>query len=124
MQKITGNGEKIIPKKYKAHSIVNEALKTGKLKKPNKCSNCNQEKNVQAHHEDYNKPLEIIWLCVSCHSQLHKQKKIENGYEYKEHKYIKKGYNNKGKSKPYKKDWRYEKSDRVKKRRKTIQGNI
>lgn len=110
------------PQKVKAHSIVNEAIRTGKLVKPTKCSFCNLEKKVQAHHEDYEKPLEITWLCSTCHSNLHKQKRIENGFQYKPQKqYIKKGYNNKGKSKPYKKDHRYTQAIELRQQGKTYQ---
>lgn len=93
--------------KAKCHAIVNDYIKRKVLIKPTKCSCCGEEKELQAHHEDYSKPLEIIWLCAKCHSALHKQKRIENGFEYKQTRYIKKGYKNKGKSKPYKKDERY-----------------
>jgi len=26
---------------------------------------------IQAHHPDYSKPLEVIYLCVYCHHKLH-----------------------------------------------------
>ena len=47
------------------------ATRTGKLIRPKICSSCNEERKVQAHHPDYKKPLEIIWLCASCHKLLH-----------------------------------------------------
>lgn len=28
------------------------------------------------HHEDYENPLEIIWLCQKCHSTVHAVKKL------------------------------------------------
>lgn len=57
------------PEKRKAHNAVSNAIRDGKLfKKP--CKKCGEVK-VQAHHEDYNKPLDVIWLCVSCHSAHH-----------------------------------------------------
>ena len=53
-----------------AHSKVYYALKTGKLTKT-PCSHCGNKK-VEAHHEDYSKPLDVIWLCRSCHRMHHK----------------------------------------------------
>jgi ribosomal protein S27AE len=44
------------------------------FKKP--CEKCGNVKSV-AHHEDYDKPLEIVWLCQPCHSHRHKQMKEE-----------------------------------------------
>lgn len=52
------------PEKVKAYSIVGEAVKTGKLINPRKCSRCNLRKlDIEAHQEDYSKPLDVIWLC-------------------------------------------------------------
>ena len=34
------------------------------------CIVCGRE--AEAHHPDYNKPLEVIWLCSQHHRELHK----------------------------------------------------
>lgn len=44
-------------------------LRARKLKRL-PCEQCQNEKS-EAHHNDYNKPLEVIWLCRSCHVELH-----------------------------------------------------
>lgn len=36
------------------------------------CSVCGSVLNVQAHHPDYSKPLEVIWLCTPCHADEHR----------------------------------------------------
>jgi hypothetical protein len=36
-----------------------------------KCSICGSQKNLQRHHPDYNKPLEVIILCRDCHYDKH-----------------------------------------------------
>jgi len=58
------------PNKYRAHSLVNSAIKGGKLfKEP--CEICATGTPVHAHHDDYLKPLNIRWLCCAHHSQWH-----------------------------------------------------
>ena len=52
---------------------VRNAIKSGKLVRPTNCSNCNKEGRIEAHHDDYTKPLEIRWLCRSCHSEHHRK---------------------------------------------------
>lgn len=57
------------PLKNKARTMVNNALYAGKIKK-SPCAVCGNNK-VVAHHEDYSKPLEVIWLCKKHHLELH-----------------------------------------------------
>lgn len=62
--------------KQRARQIVYEAIRHGKLKKPSKCTHCLEKKRLEGHHEDYAKPLEVIWLCKKCHTIHHKNNKI------------------------------------------------
>lgn len=57
---------------YKAHNSVNNSLRDNKIIKPLLCETCNQEKQLEAHHCDYALPLYIMWLCVDCHKDWHK----------------------------------------------------
>lgn len=59
------------PEKRKAHLKVYYAVKTGKLIRPDKCENCGAIGPVQAHHHDYSKPLDVEWICKTCHAQEH-----------------------------------------------------
>jgi hypothetical protein len=58
------------PEKRKAHLIVGNALRDGRLKK-GLCFICGTNKNIEAHHPDYSKPLEILWICRKHHGQIH-----------------------------------------------------
>jgi len=61
------------PIKAEARKIYKYALKTGKLvKEP--CCVCGALE-VDGHHEDYYKPLEVVWLCRAHHAETHKTKK-------------------------------------------------
>jgi len=58
------------PKRYKARYMVANALRLGKIRsKP--CEVC-KEILSEAHHFDYNKPLEVMWLCKAHHSAWHR----------------------------------------------------
>lgn len=59
------------PLAVKARYMVNNAVRDGKLEKPDRCSHCNETKRLVGHHEDYTRPLEVVWLCDACHRQLH-----------------------------------------------------
>lgn len=55
--------------KANCRSYLNVYLRRGKItKKP--CEVCG-DLNVEAHHDDYNKPLEVKWLCRKHHMDLH-----------------------------------------------------
>ena len=57
------------PEKYRARQAVAVALRSGHLtRRP--CQKC-WEMKVQAHHENYAKPLEVTWLCGPCHMEIH-----------------------------------------------------
>lgn len=58
------------PDGYRAHYLVSNAIRDRRLfRKP--CIKCGATKGIHAHHEDYSKPLDVIWLCTPCHSQHH-----------------------------------------------------
>lgn len=58
-------------RRQSAHNAVARALRTGKLVRES-CVRCGEKKSI-AHHEDYDKPLEVVWLCQPCHKQRHKE---------------------------------------------------
>lgn len=55
----------------KARKAVYLAIKRGEFFRHNKCQMCNLECKTEAHHKDYNYPLEVIWVCKLCHSGIH-----------------------------------------------------
>lgn len=61
------------PHKRKAHIIVGNAMRDGKLQQPEQCEQCGKVGSVQAHHEDYSKPLDVVWLCSACHGLRHRK---------------------------------------------------
>lgn len=63
----------------RSHSAVARAVKAGDLEPPEVCERCggspteyaDGRRGLQAHHSDYDKPLEVEWLCKQCHSLEH-----------------------------------------------------
>jgi DNA invertase Pin-like site-specific DNA recombinase len=58
-------------KKIVARSVYREAIKYGELVRPSFCSVCSKECLVDGHHPDYDKPLDVVWVCKRCHAEIH-----------------------------------------------------
>lgn len=58
-------------KKYKATNWVNNAVRDGRLIKPDNCEVCNGAFQIEGHHDDYDQPKVVRWLCSRCHSIWH-----------------------------------------------------
>lgn len=57
-------------KRSNARSYANQYLRRGRItKKP--CEKCGSTYKLQMHHDDYDKPLDIKWLCKDCHLEIH-----------------------------------------------------
>ena len=54
----------------KIYQAVHKAVKAGTLKKMT-CRVCGVSK-TEAHHPDYSRPLDVMWLCRKCHKNIHK----------------------------------------------------
>jgi ribosomal protein S27AE len=51
-------------------SIAGVQKRAGKLI-PQPCEKCGTSEDLQMHHEDYSKPLDVRWLCAECHQDEH-----------------------------------------------------
>lgn len=71
VQKAKGSYIKRNPKIRTAHNAVSNAIRDGKLTRGSCCESCSQGLVTEAHHCDYNKPLEVMWLCDRCHKDWH-----------------------------------------------------
>lgn len=58
-----------------AYRLVRNAIKRGELVRPSACQRCgcvpaptsDGRAAIQAHHHDYDKPLDVEWICAKCH---------------------------------------------------------
>ena len=63
------NRRRLYPEKNKAHYLTSNAVRDGRLiKQP--CEICGESK-VEAHHDDYSRPLDVRWLCRRHHLEHH-----------------------------------------------------
>jgi hypothetical protein len=52
-----------------ANYLVHRAITQGVLTRPTHCEECGKECHPQGAHYDYRRPLDVRWLCVSCHKR-------------------------------------------------------
>ncbi len=71
--------KKTCPEKLRARKAIDNRIQKGTLVRPTKCQRCGGSENIQAHHPDYSKPLEIEWVCSACHRSIHLTKPHPEG---------------------------------------------
>jgi hypothetical protein len=63
------------PEAYKARTAVSNALRGGKYRTPKifkgPCVVCGTTEKITAHHDDYSRPLDVVWVCAQHHADLH-----------------------------------------------------
>jgi hypothetical protein len=66
--KVTAEWKLNFPKRRAAQVAIGNAIRRGDIV-PLPCFECGAK--AEAHHPDYDRPLDVIWLCPSHHKQLH-----------------------------------------------------
>lgn len=56
-------------RKANCRSYLHTYIKRGQVAK-GPCAICGTRERIEAHHEDYSKPLEVVWLCRGHHVML------------------------------------------------------
>lgn len=69
------------PMRRYSRVIVGNALQNGSLVKPEICETCSSSRKIEAHHDDYTKPLNVRWLCEDCHKEWHRHNDPVYGVE-------------------------------------------
>ena len=52
-------------------SLTRDVYNIGLLHRPQTCEKCSNKLFLEMHHKDYTNPLDIEWLCKSCHTMSH-----------------------------------------------------
>ena len=69
-----------------ARMAVASAVRKGILFRPFFCPRCEGSAEVHAHHEDYSRPLEVQWMCRSCHSKADRiRRRVDNSLAIASH---------------------------------------
>jgi hypothetical protein len=72
---------------YEAHRVFRKALEDKEIERPQYCEQCGRRvrgwglkasdehfvDSIDGHHDDYSRPLDVIWLCGACHGAVHNQ---------------------------------------------------
>lgn len=64
---------KTIPKARSAQSLLRYHIQAGNIQRPTKCEECAVSGFIEGAHKDYDRPLDVRWLCRSCHRKWDKQ---------------------------------------------------
>jgi len=74
-----------------AQNMVEYAIRKGILQRRSDCELCggvgvfiDGRSKIQAHHDDYNKPLTVRWLCQKCHHKWHRDNEAKRKEAYEE----------------------------------------
>ena len=59
------------PVKRVARVVLGNAIRDGVVIRPPECEVCQVPCDVHGHHDDYTKPLDVIWCCTACHALIH-----------------------------------------------------
>lgn len=58
-----------------ANKLIKNMVLRGALVRPTVCYKCDSSVKISAHHPDYDKPFDIVWLCHRCHMKEHRKYK-------------------------------------------------
>lgn len=64
------------PHKVAARMAVNHAIENGRLTKLECEVGVGCRGRIEAHHDDYNKPLDVRWLCKKHHGEVHTEQEV------------------------------------------------
>ena len=64
------------PHRERAWRAVETAVANGTLIRPDRCR-CGRTARLVAHHDDYSRPLDVLWLCGVCHRARHQMLESE-----------------------------------------------
>jgi hypothetical protein len=61
------------PKEHECREITRKAIRAGVIKRG--CCELDDNSKAECHHDNYNNPLEVRWLCQKHHKALHRMRR-------------------------------------------------
>lgn len=70
MPRTEGELEEREQRRSAARHKARNAIAAGRIaKKP--CAACGTTRTLEAHHTDYSRPLDVVFVCYGCHKEIH-----------------------------------------------------
>lgn len=63
--------------RQRARKKLAYAVSAGHVKRADTCERCGAVGPTEGHHHDYDKPLEVEWLCSRCHGETRRTETVE-----------------------------------------------
>jgi hypothetical protein len=51
-----------------------DAIRRGVIKVPDYCAECGAKTKLDCHHQEYDDPIDVVFLCATCHDKRHGQR--------------------------------------------------
>jgi hypothetical protein len=65
---------KTIKKARSAQSLLRYHILAGHITRSSSCEHCGRsDKKIEAAHKDYDRALDVLWLCISCHRKYDRE---------------------------------------------------
>lgn len=62
--------------KMRAQGTAARYARLGMIEKKNTCEICDTDGKLHMHHFDYDRPIDVVWLCHQCHGLVHRKKEL------------------------------------------------
>lgn len=71
-------GQVLEPEKHNARCAIHRNIAANTIVSFDQCEDCGASAKLDAHHEDYSKPLDIQWLCRKCHAKRKRNNQLSD----------------------------------------------
>ena len=66
-------------RRLRANQALSNAIRNKRVIRSGSCWHCGSTDRIEGHHVSYDLPLDVVWLCRSCHCKIHRNHKLLNG---------------------------------------------